>query len=495
MQTATPVPPSLLFLPLRELKESPLNPRTHFDPDKLAELAESMKGGIGIVEPLVARPVNGHLEIVAGARRFRAAKLAGLEEVPVLKRELTDVQTLELMVIENGQRDNLDPIEEAQGFRALISLNPGKYSALSIADRIGRSEKYVWDRMKLLDLVPDAKQHLEHGRISAGHAILIARLKPADQKRVIQRAGGGLWQHHNGLEFDDQAEKPGAFDTVKACSVRELEEWIATHIRFDVAHMAAAAPLDFGPVAAAVGKAIATPGRGKKLVSITYDYNAQSEAASAGEERTYGNTAWRRADGREGSKPCEHAILGVVVAGRHYGQSFQVCIAREKCDVHWKAERQERERTAKMRASGKVTQAARRESNAEAKRKAEAAQEQQTQAVWQKAERDLLLAVAAKVQSLKLPALIERAYAAAAVNDAKRSSELLVITSKKPTADDVLRILVMDRICEDFGTYKFERDDFTRTAKELGIDVTPIVKKHTAEAVQPSAVGKKKARA
>jgi ParB/RepB/Spo0J family partition protein len=227
MQTspAAAAAPVLHLLPIGRLKESPLNPRTHFDPDKLEELANSMKGGIGIVEPLVARRVNGHLEIVAGARRFRAAQLAGLDEVPVLERELTDLQTLELMVIENGQRDNLDPIEEANGFRALIALNPAKHSAASIAERIGRSEKYVFDRMKLLDMIPEAKQHLEHGRITAGHAILIARLKPADQKRVISVTNGGLFQHHNGLDFDEAAEKPGPFDQQQAVLAVVATRW------------------------------------------------------------------------------------------------------------------------------------------------------------------------------------------------------------------------------------------------------------------------------
>ncbi len=491
-------------IPIGDIVESPLNPRKHFDPAQLEELANSIRS-VGIVEPLVVRPLdvlqavgkhpaaaarNGaRFEIIAGARRFRAATIAQLKDVPALVKPMTDAEVLEIMVIENGQRDDLDPIEEASGYRRLIDSNPAKYSAALIAERIGRSEKYVWDRMKLLDLVPVARQLLEQGRMSAGHAILIARLKPEDQKRVIDpttardraQGHGGLWQEDNAFEWDGPAKNTGKFDGFKAVSVRELEQWIADHIRFDVQQAAAAAPLDFGPVAERVQEATAKPGRGKKVIAITFDHFVQPEARADG-ERTFGPRSFKFADGekhatgypaREKVFPrCDYAVLGVVAAGEKYGQAFDVCIARDKCDVHWKQERAAREKNAKLRAKGQTAKADRNEAAAEMKRKREqvaaAALEQQ----WARAEKDLFDACRARVKTLKASTVLARAIEIIRENFGGTDFR------KVKTADELLRLLVLDSLTWDFPTYAYEIASWTKDAAAIGIDVSGILKKH-----------------
>jgi ParB/RepB/Spo0J family partition protein len=167
-------------LKLAQLHESPLNPRRHFDPAKLQELTESVRQH-GVRTPLLVRPNGDGYEIGAGHRRFRAAAAAGLVEVPAVIRPMTDVEFLELLNFENLEREDIHPLEEADGFRTLMAQ--AGYDVARIAERIGKSTKYVYDRVKLLALIPAAQQLFRDGAITAGHAILLARLKPADQAR------------------------------------------------------------------------------------------------------------------------------------------------------------------------------------------------------------------------------------------------------------------------------------------------------------------------
>lgn len=370
---------------------SPTNPRKHFDAKKLDELADSIRQK-GVVVPLLVRQIGKgvpRFEIVAGERRYRAAKLAGLTGLQAIVRELSDQDVLELQLIENIQRDDLDPLEEARGYKALLDSNPAKFSAAYIADRIGRREKFVWDRVKLLDLIPEIKQLLEAERILVGHAELLAKLKVEDQKRVITPninryqgvSGVGLWQHEAaGLDFaHDEAAAAGhkkdPYEGLKPVTVRELESWIADHVRFDVERMAAVAPLDFVPVAEQVQTAATKPGRAKKVISITHDHYVQPDAKDPS-ERTFSNVSWKRADGTHKSKRCEKSVLGVVAVGREYGRAFDVCINKD-CNVHWKEERLERERRQKRvaKTGGKPT--AVETSEARDKREAKAKREQE----------------------------------------------------------------------------------------------------------------------
>jgi len=165
-------------------------------------------------------------------------------------------------------------------------------------------------------------------------------------------------------DADEAAPDADPFHGFKARTVKELEAWIASHVRFDVRQAAEAAPLDFGPVLEEIEAAEAQPGRGRKVVEITYAYQVPPDTRGAARMLTA--RAWKRADGSATEAPtCDHSVLGVVAAGRQYGRTFQVCIAKDRCTVHWKHEIKEREKNAKLRAQGKGSHAAQREQKAE----------------------------------------------------------------------------------------------------------------------------------
>lgn len=189
MTTATEagaVQGEVLRIPLGKLKEAAYNPRQHFNDKELADLVESVKAK-GVINPILARPVNGHFEIIAGARRFRASKAAGLKDAPVLVRALNDQEALEVAVIDNLQRVDVHPLDEAGGYKALLD-QPG-YDVAGIAAKVGKSASYVYQRLKLAELIEPAKKAFWKDEIAAGHAVQIARLRAEDQKDVIEVLG------------------------------------------------------------------------------------------------------------------------------------------------------------------------------------------------------------------------------------------------------------------------------------------------------------------
>jgi ParB/RepB/Spo0J family partition protein len=178
-----------VFLPVELVRPSPTNPRKHFDQQHLQELADSL-AKVGQISPIVVRPIAAAkageplYEIVAGERRWRACKLASLGQVMALVRELTDFEVLELQVIENLQRDDLHPLEEAEGYAALLRKPDGVHgyaNAEELAARIGKSRRYVYNRLQLLKLCDEAKLACFDGRLQASVALLITTL-PADQQ-------------------------------------------------------------------------------------------------------------------------------------------------------------------------------------------------------------------------------------------------------------------------------------------------------------------------
>ena len=147
-------------VPLSVLNESKTNPRRTFEPTALNELAESIRSQ-GVLSPLLVRPLteNG-FEIIAGARRYRAAQIAEMPTVPVRIVNLSDAGALEAQLVENLIRSEIHPMEEAQGFRALLDLDEPKYSIEQIAAKVGKSPVFVASRLKLADLVPAAVEAL-----------------------------------------------------------------------------------------------------------------------------------------------------------------------------------------------------------------------------------------------------------------------------------------------------------------------------------------------
>ena len=180
------------MMPIMLLQESPRNPRKRFDPAALRELSDSIARH-GIVTPLLARPVvDGMYELAAGHRRHRAALIAGLSEVPCIVREMDDITFLEILTVENLQREGVHPLEEAAGYHELREC--AGYDVAAIADKIGRSEAYVHGRLRLLNLTVDAQAEFLDGNISFGHARILSSLsteKQAEGLKICFEERGG----------------------------------------------------------------------------------------------------------------------------------------------------------------------------------------------------------------------------------------------------------------------------------------------------------------
>jgi ParB family chromosome partitioning protein len=172
-------------LPLALLSESTTNPRRVFEDEALKELAASIRAQ-GVLSPLLVRPLEEHgFEIIAGARRYRAAQMAEVATVPVRIVNLSDADTLVAQLIENLMRRDVHPMEEANGFRALLNLAEPKYSIEQISAKTGKSPMYVASRLKLTELAPAAVEAFYKEEIGVGHALLLAKLQPDQQEKAL----------------------------------------------------------------------------------------------------------------------------------------------------------------------------------------------------------------------------------------------------------------------------------------------------------------------
>src|SRR5918994_6231174 len=170
---------------LESIMPGPMQPRTHFDEASLQSLAESIRSH-GVVQPLLVRRRDAGFELIAGERRWRAARLAGLSRVPVVVKEVPDESLLEIALIENIQREDLNPIEEAQAYKKLIETVGLTQEAL--ASRVGRDRSYITNYLRLLRLPEDLQQLVKEGRLSTVHArTLLAVSHPDLQRRMARR--------------------------------------------------------------------------------------------------------------------------------------------------------------------------------------------------------------------------------------------------------------------------------------------------------------------
>ena len=163
-----------------KINPNPNQPRTHFNETLLNELADSIREN-GVLQPLLVRKKGEGYEIIAGERRYQASKIAGLEELPVIVKEVDDQKMLELALIENLQRSDLNPIEEAKGYRQLIKASGMTQEALSKA--VSKSRSSITNSLRLLDLPDPVQQYLFDGRLTAGHARAILAV-PYEEQRI-----------------------------------------------------------------------------------------------------------------------------------------------------------------------------------------------------------------------------------------------------------------------------------------------------------------------
>ena len=174
------------LLPLHKVEPNPNQPRQDFDPEQLEALARSIQEH-GVVHPLTVRPLpNGYYQIIAGERRWRAARMAELKEIPAVIMEADDKKTTELALIENLQRQDLNPVEEALGYQSLI--NDYGLTQEEAASRVGKSRPAVTNALRLLQLTPEILEMVRKGSLSAGHARAVLSLKsPQKQQQAAQK--------------------------------------------------------------------------------------------------------------------------------------------------------------------------------------------------------------------------------------------------------------------------------------------------------------------
>jgi ParB family chromosome partitioning protein len=333
------------LIPIDHLRESPTNPRRHVDKAAFEELVKSVMTH-GVLVPLLVRPIfDGAFEIVAGSRRYKAAKKAGIAEIPIRARPLTDIQVLEIQVIENLQRADVHPLDEGEGYRVLMQR--AGYEVPAIAEKVGKSVSYVYQRLKLTELTPAAKKAFLAYAITAGHAILLARLQPKDQAEALKECGDM-----------DGWDGPA--------SVRDLARWIERQVHLDL--NSAPFPKADAQLVPAAGPCTTCPKRtgfapelfpdikkkdtctdracfhnkveafvaqqrtaleakGQEVAELSQEYGRrkQGDAIPAG--------AWIEATG----KACESTKAGLIVDGHERGKVLKVC-TDPGCKTHRKRE-------------------------------------------------------------------------------------------------------------------------------------------------------------
>jgi ParB family transcriptional regulator, chromosome partitioning protein len=221
-------------MPIEFIKPNPRNPRRTFSDAELGELADSVRQH-GVIQPIVVRPVKGsqdRYEIIAGERRWRAAQLAGLHEVPIVPIEVNDSDALEIMIIENVQREDLNAMEEAQGYHALA--NEFKRSQEDIAKEVGKSRSHVANMMRLTKLPAEVQTLISDGKLSAGHArALIGLPDPLTAAKRIVEEGLNVRQtealaHEEGMpERKPQKARAGSGGKTKDRDTVELEKRVS----------------------------------------------------------------------------------------------------------------------------------------------------------------------------------------------------------------------------------------------------------------------------
>ncbi len=170
-------------LDISEIEPNRSQPRKEFDEKALSELAESISKH-GLLQPLLVRPLTlGGYQIVAGERRYRACRMAGLKEIPVVIREMNDTETMELALIENLQREDLTPLEEAEGYSVLMSEHG--FTQDEVAQSVGKSRPAVANALRLLNLPQSIAEYLKNGEISAGHARALLSLDNEEQMKEL----------------------------------------------------------------------------------------------------------------------------------------------------------------------------------------------------------------------------------------------------------------------------------------------------------------------
>ena len=225
------------LVPVEKLVPNPDQPRRDFPPEALADLAASIRSK-GVIQPLIVRPrADDSFEIVAGERRWRAAQIAQLHEIPVIIRDFTDAEVLEVAIIENIQRADLNAIEEALAYRQL--MDRFGHTQEKMAEALAKSRSHIANLLRLLQLPDDVQTMLREGLLSAGHArALITAANPSDLARQVIARGLTVRQVEQLVKSGDQGRSPPRSPRApveKDADTRALEADLSANLRMKVA--------------------------------------------------------------------------------------------------------------------------------------------------------------------------------------------------------------------------------------------------------------------
>jgi len=350
---------SVQDIPVDRIRESNSNPRRNFDERKLRELAENIKLH-GVLQAILVRPTpdgaDGIYELVAGARRFRASKLAGKQTIPATVRDLTDAECREIQLIENLQRADVHELDEGIGFRSLMEMKPDFYTVEAIAVQVAKSPAYVKGRISLTDLIPAAQTAFYEDKLTVAHALELARLQPVDQDHALIECFPGHRSTASILK-DRKAE---------AMTVRQLRDWIEREIHLDLKNapfdvndanlLPAAGPCSICPKRTGNNPLLFPEVRNKSVCTDPACYRTKIQAlvqarleplVKEGQKPVQISSApywqvrskssntlyegqYRRA---ERERECPHTQAAVIVDGRQAGTILHVC-ADEECKTH-----------------------------------------------------------------------------------------------------------------------------------------------------------------
>jgi hypothetical protein len=392
-------------------------------------------------------------------------------------RELDDLGALQILAMENNQRADLHPMEEAELFEAFTKLE--SLSQPRIAKLVGREPHYIRDRLQLLKLTKEARKLFLENRFTVKHAIILARLEAKDQARAIEsdRSGngqiGGLFISDMSL-FDGESDED---DNRKPVSVGEFQHWVDRHVGFDPASPLVAEL--FPETAEALEEAKVAQ---QSVVYITYQDYVHPDAKGA--DRIVTGRHWKRADGLadphdgDGGKPsktCDHSVLGVVKAGPSSGLSFEVCVNKKKCLVHWASEARAAAKRAKAAATGDKSGAPKEEPRERQERihREHQAEIRKEDDRWKKALPQLAAAVSEKIKAA--PAGSQGVLGKLLIKEHGRRHGLKIDFPVGTTAEDLVRFLTFSKILGDLDTYWGVERVITESFKPFGIDPKVIV--------------------
>jgi ParB family chromosome partitioning protein len=338
------------YLAIDTIHESATNPRRTFEEGKLRELAESIRHH-GLIQPITVRPNAEGFEIVAGARRFRASQLAELFSVPARVVEIDDAQALEWQLVENSQRVDVHPYEEAQGFQRLLDM-PG-YDVAALAEKSGKSASHIYARLSLLQLIPTIAEAFTQERITASHANLLARLPQEAQATAYEQCWRKDWQDKEPhllptkhlsawiqanlylslAEAPFDREDPTLNPTAGACVTCPRRSGFNTSLFIDVqGDQCLDSPCYQVKVNAYIDREVAVH---PELVQIENGYRSPKEqrpgATQRGQFREI-ETVTQNPDA-ESVLPCAATKTAIIVYGKRAGTTLTVC-TDNNCAIH-----------------------------------------------------------------------------------------------------------------------------------------------------------------